>query len=115
MLSPDARKALAEAKAQGGAISFSDLAKAKNWSLQKSRIACKQLVDQGFAEWKYDAPVSGKPAISGILLSEKGLYSGLFFWSEIGKFLFKSVVVPIIVAFITALITAIITVRVTQG
>ena len=106
MLSKDARRVLhILRKSPDYSMEFSDMQQRMDWNFTKAKSVGDQLVAQGFAKERYCHPMPGATLYSGIVLTEEGRYSRTYFWSKVGSFLFKSIVVPIIVAFVTTLIT----------
>lgn len=107
MLSKDAKALLHLAQKQPDKkVEYKSMKSEFGWDLDKIRSVISQLVAAGLAYEKYYSPMIGSRALWGIVLTEKGRNSKLYFWTKICEFMFKSIAVPIAVAFFTALITS---------
>lgn len=108
MLSKDAKALLRLAQKQPDKkVEYKSMKSELGWDLDKIKSVISQLVAAGLAYEKYYSPMVGSRALWGIVLTEEGRNSKLYFWTNVGKFLFKSIAVPIVVAFLTALITSV--------
>lgn len=107
MLSKDAKALLHLAQKQTDKkVECQKMKTELGWDFDKIKSVISQLVAAGLAYEKYYSPMLGSRVLWGIVLTEEGRNSKLYFWTNVGNFLFKSIAVPIVVAFITALLTS---------